>query len=207
MTKRTLLLYTLLPLLALACQQGNIITLKDDQGRITEKYKINADSLKNGLYESFINGVKVEEAHYVNGKLQGTRKIFRTNGSVEIEEQYDNDQITGLYKTYHLNGAVAQEANYVKGMMQGKLKSYYEDGQIKELVTMVDNEENGPFVEYHENGKKAWEGNFLNGDNEYGLLQEYDETGTLIKKKMCDSLAVCTTIWTLEDGDITPAKN
>lgn len=72
---------------------------------------------------------------------------------------------------------------------------------------MVNNEENGPFTEYHENGQKAWEGTFLNGDNEYGLLQQYDEAGTLIKKMNCDSLGVCTTIWTLKDGDITPSNN
>jgi len=205
MTKLTLILSTV-SLLILSCQQANIITNKDDQGRVTEKYNINDDSLKHGLYEAYINGAKVEEAHYDNGKLQGTRKIYRSNGAIEIEEQYDNNVISGKYKTFHLDGTLSQEANYVDGVMQGELKSYYQNKQLKEVVTMVNNEENGPFVEYHENGQKSYEGNYLNGENEYGLLQQYDESGVLIKKMTCDSLGVCTTIWTLKDGDIAPAK-
>ena len=115
---------------------------------------------------------------------------------------YDHDMIVGPYKTYFEDGTLSQEATYVNGMMQGDLKTYYKSGKIKEVVTMRDNEENGPFQEYYESGKIKWEGQFLNGDNEFGLLKNYNETGELVKKMMCDSLAVCTTIWTLEKGDI-----
>ena len=67
---------------------------------------------------------------------------------------------------------------------------------------MKDNNENGPFKEYYPNGNIHWEGNYLNGDNEFGILNEYNEQGELIKKMDCDSMAVCKTIWTKENGDI-----
>ena len=88
--------------------------------------------------------------------------------------------------------------------MQGLIKSYYPEGPLKEEVTMVDNEENGPFTEYYKDGTKEWEGTYLNGDNEFGLLKHYNDKGVLIKKMMCDSLAICSTIWTLEGGDVKP---
>jgi len=189
-----------------ACHNSNLVTIKDDAGKVAEKYAINEENLKHGPYESYINGTLIEKANYKNGKLQGARVLYHTNGAVEIEENYENDMIVGPYKTYFHTGVLAQEATYVGGMMQGIIKSYYEGGSIKEEVTMKDNEENGPFKEYHENGKLSWEGQYLNGDNEFGLLKNYDESGALIKKMMCDSLGICSTIWTLEKGEINPKK-
>lgn len=40
------------------------------------------------------------------------------------------------------------------------------------------------------------------GNNEFGLIKEYDETGQLIRKMMCDDRAICTTTWSI-DGSKT----
>ena len=72
-----------------------------------------------------------------------------------------------------------------------------------ERVTFEGNEENGPFEEYHQNGQIQWKGTYLKGENEYGLLEEFDEIGEPIKRMMCDEMAICKTIWTKENGDIT----
>ncbi len=186
-----------------SCKQ-NLITVKDDQGNITEKYAVNDQNQKHGSYESYINNTLIEKANYQNGKLDGLRQLFHTNGAVEIEEQYQNDLMIGVYKNYDHKGKLILEAPYENGVMEGMLKTYYPDGTLKEEVTMVNNEENGAFTEYHSNGQIKWKGQFLNGDNEFGLLQEFNEAGTLIKKMECDSLAVCKTIWTINKGDINP---
>lgn len=196
------LIFSLVILGLFACKESNFITNKDEKGRITEKYAVNKDNQKHGAYSSYINGALVSKATYKNDKLHGLRTIYHPNGEIEIEENYENDVLVGAYKSYHNNGQLAQEANYVQGVLQGLLKTYYKDGKIKEEVTMVDNDENGPFKEYHPNGKIMWEGQFLNGDNEFGLLKNYNEAGELIKKMMCDSLGVCATIWTIEEGDL-----
>lgn len=187
-----------------SCKESNFITIMDEGGKMTEKYKINSDSLKHGPYSAYVDGVLSEEANYENGKLHGIRTIFHANGKPEIVETYDNDRIVGTYKTFFDTGILSQEATYINGMMQGDLKTYYKGGELKEVVTMQNNEENGPFKEYYESGNLKWEGQFLNGDNEFGLLKNYNEEGELVKKMMCDSLGVCTTIWTSENGDIAP---
>lgn len=198
-------LFTLL--IFISCQKSNLVVKKDDQGRISEEYNIDADSLKHGEFTSYINGVLVEKSNYEKGVLQGLRRLYHTNGQVEIEEIYDKGQIVDVYKVYFHDGTLAQEAQYENGMMQGMIRSYHKDGSIKEEVTMVANEENGPFKEYHPNGNLEWEGTYLDGDNEYGLLLNYNEQGELIKKMMCDSMARCTTIWTVDKGDLPLQKN
>ena len=199
---RTVLPIIIFSLCLLSCDVKDQVVIKNEKGEIQEQYLINEAKQKHGLYQSFINGVKIEEANYQNDKLNGKRTLFHTNGSIEIEEQYVNNVMVGPYKAYYHTGVLSQEANYKEGMMQGLLKTYYNSGELKEEVTMVDNQENGPFKEYFKNGKIKWKGQFLNGDNEFGLLEEFNEEGELIKKLLCDSLARCSTIWTLENGEI-----
>lgn len=193
--------------LFISCKQANYVTVKDEAGHISEKYQVNENEEKNGTYESYIDGVLVEKSLYKNGKLNGKRTLFHKNGQIEIDENYIDDQLTGTYKSYYEDGTLSQEANYIDGKMEGVLKTYFNSGTLKEEVMMVDNNENGPFKEFHENGKLSWEGTYLNGDNEFGLIQEYNDQGALIKKMMCDSMARCTTIWTIETGDIKSDKS
>jgi antitoxin component YwqK of YwqJK toxin-antitoxin module len=204
-TRQLTLLLILVGLMA--CQKSNMIIKKDEKGNIAEQYSITEDSLKQGEYIAYVDGVLYEKALYNRGQLQGKRLIYYPDGAVEIEENYDKDQIIGSYKTFFEDGTLAQEAQYINGVMQGPIKSYHPNGILKEVVTMVDNEENGPFKEYYEDGTLEWEGQYLNGDNEFGLLQHYNVEGVLDKKMMCDSQAICSTIWTLADGDVAPKTN
>jgi len=78
-----------------------------------------------------------------------------------------------------------------------KWKRYYDSGELMEIVNFVENEENGPFVEYYKNGNKKATGNYLDGDNEHGELELFDEQGELIKKMNCNK-GICRTSWTKE---------
>ena len=112
----------------------------------------------------------------------------------------------GEHFVYYPSGKLMIESNYEGGKMNGLFTKYFESGEVAETVTFVDNNEMGPFTEYHSNGKVQWKGNYLDGDKEFGLLEQFDEHGTLIKKMMCDTLGVCQTIWTPEKGDIVPKQ-
>ena len=106
----------------------------------------------------------------------------------------------GLWKLISSNGMLVEEGSYAGDQKTGEWKGYYENGQLKEVVTYSKNLENGPFKEYHKNGKLKTEGTYRDGDNEDGLLKEYDETGTLVKKKEC-KMGVCKTIWAKDMED------
>lgn len=193
--------------ICVSCGQQNFIEVKDESGLLKQKYQTNKEGVKHGVaFEYFDTGELQIEENYKNGILHGPRKILFKNGNTEIEEMYEEGVIKGDYRVFYENGQLNIKANYKEGKMEGMLIRYFESGSIMEEVNMKDNEENGPFKEYYENGQVQWEGVYLNGENEFGELKQYDEKGTLIKKMMCDSFAVCQTIWDIERGDITPQK-
>jgi len=184
-----------------SCDQTQYV--KDDNGKVIESFTLNDNGEKEGPYKKFFSDGEIEEtAFYKNGKLDGDRKMFYLSGQVETHEKYNNDVIDGDCIDYHENGQTKMFYHYDQGLLINKIKKYSDNGVLLEVVQMKEGEENGPFKEFFLNGKIKWEGQYLNGDNEFGLLKEYNEEGNLIKKMMCDSFAVCRTIWTLENGDI-----
>lgn len=193
---------TLISVLLLACSSERFVEIKDDDGNLLERYQVDKEGTRVGVYESYNGGKLVSKANYKEGIQSGKRVIFFENGNPEIEENYKNGALEGDYKVYYDTGELMLESKYVDNTIQGQVKKYYKSGQLMEDVAFVNNEENGPFVEYWENGNLKWEGTYLNGDNEFGELKKYNEEGIIIRKLMCDSLAVCRTFWTLENGDV-----
>lgn len=190
-----------------ACKQSlETVEIKNSQGIVIESYQVSADSLKVGearVYDD--DGNLFDLSNYLNGKLNGKRTIYYRDGNIDTEENYEGGSLEGVYTQYHSNGKVMQRGAYKNGTLEGEVISFYENGSIRESVTFTENIENGPFVEFYKTGKKQWEGTYRNGDNEFGILMEYDSTEQLIKKMDCDTLGMCRTIWTLEKGDITPS--
>lgn len=187
-------------LIAVACSSERMVEVKDDDGNLLERYQVNKDGTRTGIYESYNEGKIVSKANYKEGIQSGKRVIFFENGNLEIEENYKEGALEGPYSVYYDSGELMLESQYINNAIQGQVKKYYKSGQLMENVAFIDSEENGPFVEYWENGNLKWEGSYLNGDNEYGELKKYNEEGVVIRKLMCDSSAVCRTFWTLEDG-------
>jgi len=170
---------------------------------LIESFEINQDSTRHGTTRKYYStGELFELSYYVNGILEGVRTLYYRNGVPEIKEKYCAGQICDTLFTFYANGVKRFEGVYSGGEMNGITKGYYESGELKEEVTFKGNQEEGHFVEYYNNGKKKWEGFYLNGANEFGELVQYDSTGIMIKKMMCDSIAICQTIWTPELGDI-----
>ncbi len=166
-------------------------------GHVQESFTVNDKGEKEGKYQSFTEDGKLyEESTYKNDKLIGKRTLFFSNGKPEIEEIYiEGGIIHGPYKSYYENGNIKIEKTFENNTLTGLTKVYYPSGKIKEEVTMSNNQENGPFTEYYENGQIHWKGSYLDGDNEFGLLEEWDSLGVMIKRMKCDSMAICRTFW------------
>jgi len=166
---------------------------------LIEKYHIDKDSLRHGITEKYYaSGAIFEKANYHHGKLEGERLLYYENGVVEIREKYCNDMLCDTLTTYYDGGERRFQGVYNHNVLSGIVKVYYNTGELKEEVTFIDNIENGAFKEYHKNGMLMWEGEYRNGPNEYGTLIEYDDKGIKIKEMLCDTLAVCRTVWQRE---------
>lgn len=200
--------FLLLTIIWLACGDGLIKKkVYSEDGVLQQLISMDKDSTLQGVSITYFdNGVDVfEQAHYLNGELSGVREIFYPDGNVEIRETYLADVMVDTLMTFHRNGNIRTKAFYKSGTLTGVATKYYESGLLLEEVTFEYDEENGPFKEYHENGNIKWSGTYKDGDNEVGLLTEYNEQGQAIKKMMCDDRSICKTVWTLEKGDIADA--
>ncbi len=186
-------------LFALVACNNHLRKVEESVDGVTEKYTINKKTgLKEGVFLRMEGNLKLEEAEYKDGKLNGIRKIFDDQGTVLIQETYVNDEFHGPYYQYHPNGQVQLEFHYENSVLRGEQKQYYDNGQLMEIVMFENNKENGPFTEYYENGNLKAEGHYLDGDNEHGLLKLYNEEGKLVKKMECDR-GRCKTIWEAKD--------
>ncbi len=196
---RLLFFFGSLLFLGTACSNGlETVETKDDYGYPIKYTRSKKDYAKEGLYvKKYPNGTKYEEAMYKNDTLHGERKLYFESGKVQIIENYKNGVFDGLFQQFYESGQLQLEGPYVNNIAGGDWKKYYKSGQLKEVVAMKDNTENGPFFEYHENGNKKTEGHYLDGDNEDGLLQMYNEAGELIKKMDCEK-GICRTTWEKE---------
>ncbi len=140
------------------------------------------------------SGLLLEKGIYEAGQLQGIRELYFPDGKVKVRERYSKGQMTGLYEYYFPNGQLQLQGEYVDGAMYGMWRKYNEAGKLLEEVMMVQNEEMGPFTEYYPDGTLQTQGTYLHGPNEDGILNLYDESGTLYKTMLCDS-GICVTTW------------
>ncbi len=198
------LIYGLLIMSLFSCQETlQKIEVFDDNNQLDSMYYIDADKQKQGLLFKYYDDSKVSlQEEYINGAKHGERILYHPNGKKEIIARYINGNIDGPYQEYDNEGNLMIETQYVKGVLTGIFKKYYKSGILQEEVHFKNNEENGPFKEYYDNGQLQWQGNYLNGDNEIGLLIEYSEKGDTLKKMWCDSSSLCRTFWSLEKGKI-----
>lgn len=165
-------------------------------GVTIERYSVRKDNNeKHGVYQVFDSTGKglMQEVLYENGKPVGVEKYFYPNKQVSREQKYENGLLEGAVKEYFESGKLKVEGQHQNNMMAGVWKYYYDNGQLREEVTFKENEENGVFKEFYKTGKRKAEGNYLNGENEDGLLIMYDSTGAVQRKMNCVA-GVCRTI-------------
>jgi len=202
---KALILSALITGVALSsCKPDNRVVLEYPDAGMKEIYHIDKDSLIHGQKLVYLdNGETLySKSNYNRGQLDGERYIYYPDGKIEVYEQYLDDVLHDTLTTYYPSGSHKLVMIYDHGVLNGVVTKYKETGELIERVTFEDNEENGPFEEYHDNGQVKWKGNYLNGENEHGILEEFDDSGNPIRRMMCNDLSICRTIWTKENGDI-----
>src|SRR5690606_41802527 len=80
---------------------------------------------------SDLNGQMAEQAHYINGKLEGISKIFSEKGVLIKEFTYKNDILHGMSKYYDANGQMLAEGAFRNDQKHG-IWNFYENGILKE---------------------------------------------------------------------------
>ena len=89
-------------------------------------------SIQKEVEQSFFSSGNLEyEAEFVNGKLDGTSKVWLEDGTLHSISKYSNNQPHGIWEKFHPNGKLMFEINYEYGKKHGLEKWYYENGNLK----------------------------------------------------------------------------
>ncbi|WP_298153557.1 hypothetical protein [Flavobacterium sp.] len=89
---------------------------------------------------------------YVNGKLNGVRKVFYPGGAIAEEAMYKDGLKNGSYKKYTEKGVVLEESNYKNGNYDGIAIFRESTGDIASKGPFVNGQKKGVW-EFYKNGK------------------------------------------------------
>ncbi len=124
------------------------------------------NSKDNSCYTVFYNQSKnkVSEGRLVNKQFDGEWKYYHEDlPSVMTSEIYVNGKLNGVRKVYYKSGEIAEEVNYKDGLKNGKYKSYAENGTILEESNFKNDLNDGPAVYRNVANELTSQGQFKDG--------------------------------------------
>jgi antitoxin component YwqK of YwqJK toxin-antitoxin module len=127
-------------------------------------------------------GKKISEGKEVNKLREGEWKFY-TEGTEKLlsTEPYVNGKINGIRKVYFAGGALAEEATYVNDIKQGPYKQYTEKGIVLEESTYKNNALDGPATFRNAHGEIVNKGQFV--ANKKAGKWQFFEKGKMVKEE------------------------
>ena len=124
------------------------------------------------------DGKIVQEDDYLNGQLNGERKMYYDNGNIRSVETYKNNELNGKRIDYDESKRISYEYTYLNGKFDGIYKAYNDGKLWRECLYLI-----GEIIREKEykNGKI----NVLRLIDSSGKLvdvQEYDADGNPVKR-------------------------
>jgi len=130
--------------------------------------------------EIFSDGTTIYK--FINAKLNGISITKNKEGITTSEKMYVNDILEGSTKLYHTNGQLECEIQFIDGQQADEVvKTFDESGNLIRMSTIQNCELNGLQTLFHANGKIKSETMMKDGEK-LGIFKEYDTEGKLIKE-------------------------
>jgi uncharacterized protein len=137
--------------------------------------------------------VKIAATYNKEGKLEGVRREYAPDGTVDksyifrngimigegvVTEKGERD---GFWKEYYDDGRLRAEGKYIKDVKEGPWKYYHPNGITEQEGTYLKGKPEGEWRWYYADGQTLREENYYNGLQD-GLSTEFDESGNVITK-------------------------
>ena len=110
------------------------------------------DPNKNIQESFFTNGNLEYRAEFLNGKLDGTTKVWHEDGHLFSVSEYSNGLPNGKWKKFYASGNLLFEENYIFGKKDGFERWYYENGNIKSEQHFTDDKEDSNIIRWDLDG-------------------------------------------------------
>ena len=123
-------------------------------------------SKDNSCYTIFYNqkNNKVSEGNVVNKQFEGEWKYYHEDShAIMTLEKYINGKLEGVRKVFYKSGKIAEETTYKAGIKNGNYKSYTENGILLEESTYKFGEYEGLAIFKKDDGQISGQGLFKNG--------------------------------------------
>lgn len=128
------------------------------------------------------NGHIMAMGMYLNQLRHGAWVFFDELENRICEEQYNNGEKTGVWKTYYIDGNINEEVSYAKDKKNGPWIQYFTDGVVKVQGNYVNGLLEGEIQYYHPNGAVRIVGSYIHNFKE-GNWKFFDEEGALVKEQ------------------------
>jgi len=161
--------------------QDTIRTFYDEEESILKEIYFRVNGKAEGevkLYDP--EGKLIQIGFLKNNQKEGlfVDLSSKTGDTIRVTP-YLADKRNGKVISYYSDGTVEQESIYQDNQIEGVVKTFYPSGALKDETQFASNKPNGESKGYFESGKLVSKKNFLNGNYE-GAFENYDENGTLI---------------------------
>jgi antitoxin component YwqK of YwqJK toxin-antitoxin module len=128
-------------------------TLLDRKGFIVSEGKtVNRQNEGEWKYYQEESKELMTQEFYINGKLNGVRKVFFIGGNIAEEATYKNGAKNGSYKKYTEKGIVLEESNFKDGKYDGLAVFRDSEGRLSSKGPFVNGEKKGMW-EFYVDGK------------------------------------------------------
>lgn len=152
---------------------GTVIATREFNAKDNSCYTICYNQNKN----------KVSEGKLVNKLYEGEWKYYHENSSeIMTLEIYVNGKLNGLRKVFYPSGKIAEEANYKNGKKEGFYKKYAENGTVLEETIYKNDEYDGLAIFRSPDNVVVAKGTFIKGKKEG--IWEFNTNGKITKENM-----------------------
>jgi len=105
------------------------------------------------IQESFFANGNIEyRAEFLNGKLDGTTKVWHEEGYIFSISEYSNGFPNGKWRKFYSNGNLMFEENYIFGKKNGFERWYHENGNIKSEQHFKDGKQDANIIRWDLDG-------------------------------------------------------
>lgn len=171
-----------------------------ENGQISREYSYDDTGKRNKETRSFYESgavkykVEIEEDEYIGsnyyetGELKskaqikdGFYKEFLKDGTLKIEANRLDYDLSGSWKRYYNNGKTEWIVNYKEGYRSGDYKNYYETGKLKIEGELKEDKIDGEELRYNKDGILEWKG-YNNAGRFNKTWTKYDIEGNKVEK-------------------------
>ena len=101
----------------------------------------------------YYSGRKQGEGVFLNGKVNGHRKLYYQNGKVSVDREYLEGIENGLELEYYEDGSLKQKGEFANGKEIGIWDMYYPNKQLKQRSNFINGQIEGETTVYYSTGK------------------------------------------------------